>query len=69
MVAAWTAKTSFKRSDFGISWNVPMENGLFYVGDEIIVEITIEAARPSEWSFRAQAGVVARRQRMYRSSP
>ena len=48
MVAAWTAKTSFKRSDFGISWNVPMENGLFYVGDEIIVEIVIEAARPSE---------------------
>lgn len=48
MVAAWTAKTSFKRSGFGISWNVPMENGLFYVGDEIIVEIVIEAARPSE---------------------
>ncbi len=44
--AAWTAKTQFKRSDFGMSWNFPMEGGGFYVGDDINVNLVIEAARP-----------------------
>ncbi len=47
-VAAWSAKTSFKRSDFGITWNVPLDNGPFYVGDEIQVDLVIEAARALE---------------------
>lgn len=46
--AAWTAKTQFKRSDFGMTWNFPMEGGGFYVGDDINVNLVIEAARPSE---------------------
>lgn len=46
--AAWTATTKFKRSDFGMSWNFPMEGGGFYVGDDINVNLVIEAAKPVE---------------------
>lgn len=41
--AAFTGKTVFKRSDFGITWNKALETGGVVVGDEIDVELEIEA--------------------------
>jgi polyisoprenoid-binding protein YceI len=39
------AKTTLKRSDFGISWNKAVEGGGLLLGDEVEVTLNIEAVR------------------------
>jgi polyisoprenoid-binding protein YceI len=43
--AAFTAKTSVDRKDFGLTWNQVLETGGVMVGDRIDIEIDIEAVR------------------------
>lgn len=44
-VAAWTAQTEIDRKDFNVSWNAPLEAGGFLVGDDIKIQIDVEAVR------------------------
>ncbi len=37
-----TAKGKLKRSDFGLSWNAPLETGGVMLGDEIKIEFDLE---------------------------
>jgi len=37
-----TAKGKLKRSDFGLTWNAPMETGGFMVGDDVKIEFDLE---------------------------
>jgi polyisoprenoid-binding protein YceI len=41
--AAFTATTSVNRKDFGLEWNQVLETGGVLVGDEISIELEIEA--------------------------
>jgi polyisoprenoid-binding protein YceI len=40
------AKTSIKRSDFGMTWNTLLEAGGVVVGDEIKIQLGVELQRP-----------------------
>ncbi len=46
--AAFSAKTSVNRGDFGLTWNQALETGGVVVGDRIDIEIEIEAVRQAE---------------------
>ena len=41
-VAAFTAKTSFNRKDFGLNWNVALEAGGVLVSEQVKIEIHAE---------------------------
>lgn len=43
--AAFSAKTSIDRKDFGLTWNQALETGGVMVGDRVDLEIEIEAVR------------------------
>ena len=43
--AAFSAKTSLDRKDFGLTWNQALETGGVMVGDRINIEIEVEAVR------------------------
>lgn len=43
--ASWTAKTEINRKDFDLNWNAPLEAGGFLVGDDVKIEIDVEAVR------------------------
>ena len=43
--AAFTARTSVDRKDFGLTWNQVLETGGFVVGDRIDIEIDVEAVK------------------------
>lgn len=43
--AAFTAKTSVDRKNFGLTWNQALETGGVLVGDRIDIEIEIQAVR------------------------
>ena len=43
--AAFTAKTSVDRRDFGLTWNQVLETGGVMVGERIDIELDIEAVR------------------------
>ena len=43
--AAFTAKTSVDRKDFGLTWNQILETGGVMVGDRIDIEIDVEAVK------------------------
>jgi polyisoprenoid-binding protein YceI len=43
--AGFTAKTSFEREDFDMTWNMALEAGGFLVGKTVTVEIEVEAHR------------------------
>lgn len=40
-----SAHTKIKRSDFGLSWNAPLETGGILVGDDLKIEIDISAIK------------------------
>lgn len=40
-----SATVKIKRSEFGLVWNVALETGGFVVGDEVKIEIDVEATR------------------------
>jgi polyisoprenoid-binding protein YceI len=46
--AAFTAKTSIDRKDFGLTWNQVLETGGVMVGDRVDIEAEIEAVRQVE---------------------
>lgn len=46
--AAFSAKTSINRGDFGLTWNQALETGGVMVGDRIDIEIEIEAVKQAE---------------------
>jgi polyisoprenoid-binding protein YceI len=41
----WAITCAFRRSDFGMTWNTPIEGG-HYLGDEVELDMTIQAVRP-----------------------
>ena len=43
--AGASATTTIKRSDFGLTWNQPLEAGGVMVGDEIAISIDVEAIK------------------------
>ena len=43
--AAFSARTSIDRKDFGLTWNQALETGGLMVGDRVDLEIDIEAVR------------------------
>jgi len=46
--AAFSAKTSIDREDFGLTWNQVLETGGVMVGDRIEIEAEIEAVKQAE---------------------
>lgn len=46
--AAFSAKTSLNRGDFGLTWNKALETGGVMVGDRIDIEIEIEAVKQAD---------------------
>jgi polyisoprenoid-binding protein YceI len=44
-VAGFTAETKINRKDFGLNWNMALEAGGFLVGDEVKLEIEVEAVK------------------------
>ena len=46
--AAFTAKTSIDRKDFGLTWNQVLETGGVMVGDRVDIEAEIEAVKQVE---------------------
>jgi polyisoprenoid-binding protein YceI len=46
-VASWTARTEVDRKDFDLTWNAPLEAGGFLVGDDVKIELDIEAVKQS----------------------
>ncbi len=46
--AAFTAKTSVDRKDFGLTWNQVLETGGVMVGDRVEIEAEIEAVKQVE---------------------
>jgi polyisoprenoid-binding protein YceI len=46
-VASWTAQTEVDRKDFDLTWNAPLEAGGFLVGDDVKIELDIEAVKQS----------------------
>jgi len=46
--AAFTAKTSIDRKDFGLGWNQVLETGGVVVGDRVEIEAEIEAVKQVE---------------------
>lgn len=41
----FTAKTKVNRKDFGLAWNAPLETGGFLVGDEVTIELEVQAVK------------------------
>ena len=46
--AAFSAKTSIDRKDFGLTWNQVLETGGVMVGDRVEIEAEIEAVKQAE---------------------
>jgi polyisoprenoid-binding protein YceI len=44
-VAGFTAETKINRKDFGLNWNVALEAGGFLVGDQLKIQIELEAVK------------------------
>ena len=40
----FTATTVVKRSEFGVSWNAPLEKGGFLLGDDVTIYLDVQAA-------------------------
>jgi polyisoprenoid-binding protein YceI len=46
--AGFSAKTSIKRKDWGLNWNVALETGGWLVGDEVHISIELEIVKQPE---------------------
>ncbi|MFS8524781.1 MAG: YceI family protein [Limnochordales bacterium] len=44
----FSAKAKVNRKDFGLTWNAPLEAGGFLVGDEVTIELEVQAAKAAE---------------------
>jgi polyisoprenoid-binding protein YceI len=47
-IAAFTAKTSISRKDFGLNWNVPLETGGLLVSDKVGIDIEAQVVERVE---------------------
>jgi polyisoprenoid-binding protein YceI len=45
--AAFTAKTSVERGDFGLKWNQVIEAGGVLVGERVDIELEVQAVAPA----------------------
>jgi polyisoprenoid-binding protein YceI len=55
---SFSAKTRINRKDFGLTWNAALETGGFLVGDDVDIDIEVEAipaANPEEANARVEA--------------
>jgi polyisoprenoid-binding protein YceI len=43
--ASWSAQTQVDRKDFDLTWNAPLETGGFLVGDDVKIQVDVEAVR------------------------
>ena len=59
MRAAFTAKPSIDRKDFGLTWDQGLETGGVMVGDRVEIEAEIEAVKPVEAEVAAGPKVCA----------
>lgn len=50
------ARTTIDRTDFGVVWNRAVEGGGFMLGDEVDIEIAIEATRTPDRSLEPARG-------------
>jgi polyisoprenoid-binding protein YceI len=57
--AGFTAETKINRRDWGLTWNVALETGGVLVGDEITINIEIEAVQQAPVSVEQDAAVNA----------
>jgi polyisoprenoid-binding protein YceI len=55
---SFSAKTRLNRKDYGLNWNAALESGGFLVGDDVDVEIEVEAI-PGEKPEDAEARIEA----------
>jgi polyisoprenoid-binding protein YceI len=46
-VAAWSARTEINRNDFNVRWDLPLETGGMLIGDDVKIELDIEAVKQS----------------------
>jgi polyisoprenoid-binding protein YceI len=46
--AAFEAKTSINRKDFGLTWNQALEAGGVLVGEQVNIEVEVQATQPGE---------------------
>ena len=53
--AGFSAKTTIKRKDWGLNWNVALETGGWLVGDDIHVNIELEIVKQPEAAPEAAA--------------
>ena len=44
-MAGFEAKTDIDRKDYGLTWNVALETGGFLVGDNIKINLEVEAVQ------------------------
>jgi polyisoprenoid-binding protein YceI len=59
---SFSAKTRLNRKDFGLNWNAALESGGFLVGDDVDVDIEVEAIpgeKPEEAKARIEAAARA----------
>ncbi len=52
-LAAFEAHTRIKRADWGMTWNKALETGGWVVGDEIRIDLDLEAVEPAQVAVRA----------------
>lgn len=43
--ASWSAETEIDRKDFDVTWNAPLEAGGFLVGDNVKIQLDVEAVK------------------------
>lgn len=53
--AGFSAKTSIKRKDWGLNWNVALETGGWLVGDEVQISIELEIVQQPDAVLAAAA--------------
>lgn len=59
---SFSAKTRLNRKDYGLTWNAALESGGFLVGDDVDIEIEVEAIpgeKPEEAEARIEAAAKA----------
>lgn len=44
----FSAKGKVNRKDFGLTWNAPLEAGGFLVGDDVTIELEVQASKAAE---------------------
>jgi polyisoprenoid-binding protein YceI len=59
-VAGFTAETKLNRKEFGLHWNVALEAGGFLVGDQLKINLEVEAVRQDPEPVAEESGAPER---------